>query len=49
MDFQLPKEGVKAPPPGTPIEFEFTASPEGEYRITSIRAKDAAAPPKAKP
>ena len=49
MDFRLPKEGVKAPPPGTPIEFEFTASPDGEYRITSIRPKPGAAPEKAMP
>lgn len=49
MDFQLPKDGMKPPPPGTAIEFEFTASPEGEYRITSIRPKTAVAAEKAKP
>ena len=48
MEFKLPKEGARPPAVGASVEFEFVATPDGEYQVQSIRPK-APAPGKGKP
>ncbi|MEP7068793.1 MAG: efflux RND transporter periplasmic adaptor subunit [Usitatibacter sp.] len=43
MEFKLPPGVAARPPaPGAMVHFEFTASPKGEFEITSIQPKGAA-------
>ena len=42
MDFKLPPEAAAtSPTPGSTVQFEFKASPQGEFEITSIKPKEA--------